>query len=104
MRGYAITHIPNMEIIEAKYLHLPKLFSCSTVFMDLIMKHTVAPLLSLSLYYSYCRWMHGGRQALVFLNFDIKFKFLHQTYRFKISVYLICNNRYRPEKHISVDR
>ncbi len=77
MRNYEVMllHIPNMEIIEAKYLHLPKLFSCSTVFMDLIMKHTVAPLLSLSLYYSYCRWMHGGRQALVFLNFDINLNF-----------------------------
>ncbi len=53
MRGYAITHISNMEIIEAKYLHCPKLFSCNAVFIGLIMKHTVAPLLNLSLNYPY---------------------------------------------------
>ncbi len=40
-------------MIEAKYLHLPKLFSCSTVFIGLIMKNTVALLLTLSLYYSW---------------------------------------------------
>ncbi len=30
--------------------------------MTIACSPTVAPLLTLSLYYPYCRWMHGGRQ------------------------------------------
>ncbi len=82
-----------------------------TIACNISCSPTVAPLLTLSLYYPYCRWMYGGRQeeevqptpgkavfvrALVILNFD--FLFLHQTYigsKYRLSVCLVCKNRYR---------
>ncbi len=81
-------------MIEAKYLHLPKLFSCSTVFIGLIMKHTVA-LFKLSLYITLIvdgcmEEEHPTPRKAVFvrahiiLNFDVNFHFYTRPiYRLK---------------------